>query len=74
MTATLGRWLTVREAAERASVSRDTIYAACDQKALRHSRVSGRRSIRFRVEWVDAWLDQHTVVSNSSRLEDHDEA
>lgn len=52
-------WLTVGEGAEYASVSRDTIYTACERKELRHVRISGRRTIRLKPVWIDAWLEQH---------------
>ena len=52
-------WLTVGEGAEYASVSRDTIYTACERKELRHVRISGRRTIRLKPAWIDAWLEQH---------------
>jgi len=53
-------WLTVTEGAEYAGVSRDTIYTACERRELRHARVAGRRAIRLKCEWIDAWLEQHT--------------
>ncbi len=53
-------WLTVKEAADYASLSADTIYTACERGELRHARVSGRRTIRLRREWIDAWLEQYT--------------
>ena len=52
-------WLTVGEGAEYANVSRDTIYTACERKELRHVRISGRRTIRLKPVWIDAWLEQH---------------
>lgn len=52
-------WLTVTQAAEYAGVSRDTIYTACERREIRNARVSGRRTIRIRLEWIDAWLEQH---------------
>lgn len=52
-------WLTVQEAASYAAVSADTIYTACERNELRHARVGGRRSIRLRANWIDAWLEQH---------------
>lgn len=53
-------WLRVPDAAEYAGVSKDTIYTACERGEVRHARIGGRRSIRFRAEWIDAWLQQHT--------------
>jgi excisionase family DNA binding protein len=53
-------WLTVGQSAEHAGVSKDTVYTACERGQLRHVRIGGRRSIRLRAEWIDAWLEQYT--------------
>ena len=53
-------WLTVAEGAEYCAVSKDTIYTACERGELRHARVGGRRTIRLRSEWLDAWLERFT--------------
>lgn len=53
-------WLTVAEGAEYAGLSKDTIYTACMRGELRHARVGGRRTIRLRSEWIDAWLERFT--------------
>ena len=52
-------WLNVAEAAEHSGVSRDTIYTACERGELRHARIGGRRAIRLKPAWIDAWLEQH---------------
>ena len=52
-------WFTVSEGAEYAGVSRDTIYTACERREVRHARIGGRRSIRLKPEWIDAWLERH---------------
>lgn len=52
MLGTIGAFRVVAE-------SRDTIYTACERKELRHVRVGGRRSIRLKPEWIDAWLERH---------------
>ncbi len=52
-------WLKVEGAAEYAGVSMDTIYTACERGELRHARIGGRRSIRLKAEWIDAWLERH---------------
>ena len=60
-------WLTVAEGAEYAGVSRDTIYTACERRELQHTRIGGRRSIRLKPAWIDAWLEQHTQDASASR-------
>jgi excisionase family DNA binding protein len=52
-------WMRVADAAEYADVSRDTIYTACERNEMRHVRIGGRRSIRLKAEWIDAWLEHH---------------
>src|SRR5438270_2238809 len=56
---TMKTWLTVAEGAEYAGISRDTVYTACERGELRHARVGGRRAIRLKPEWIDAWLERH---------------
>ena len=60
-------WLTVAEGAEYSGVSRDTIYTACERRELRHARIGGRRAIRLKPEWIDAWLERHTQDAHDSR-------
>ena len=60
-------WLTVGEGAEYANVSRDTIYTACERHELRHVRISGRRTIRLKPSWIDAWLEQHAREPRGAR-------
>ncbi len=55
------RWLTVKDAADHAGLSTDTVYRACERGDLRHARVGGRRTIRLRAEWVDEWLERFTT-------------
>jgi excisionase family DNA binding protein len=59
-------WLTVAEAAAYAGVGKATIYEACLQDALRHARVNGRRAIRLRPAWIDAWLEGHAASRSSA--------
>lgn len=58
-------WLTVGDGAEHARVSRDTIYTACERGELQHVRIGGRRAIRLRTEWIDAWLEHHAAAVTS---------
>jgi len=51
----------VAEAAAYASISRDTVYTACERRELRHARIGGRRAIRLKPEWIDAWLERHVL-------------
>ena len=60
-------WLTVAEGAEYAGVSRDTIYTACERRELNHARVGGRRAIRLKAGWIDAWLERHARGTCESR-------
>ena len=50
-------WLTVHDAAIRARGGPKLIYREVAAGRLRCVRVSGRRSLRFRAEWIDAWLE-----------------
>lgn len=60
-------WFTVSEGAEYAGVIRDTIYTACERGELRHARIGGRRSIRLKPVWIDAWLEQHARGAQAVR-------
>jgi len=53
-------WLNVAQGAEYAGVCRDLINDACDARKM-HIRVGGRRAIRLKPEWIDAWLERHAV-------------
>ena len=55
--------MNVAEGAEYAGVCRDLIYDACAARRLHHIRVGGRRAIRLKREWIDAWLERHAVVA-----------
>jgi excisionase family DNA binding protein len=50
-------WLTLNQAAEHAQVNPATLYREIKAGRIQAARVGGRRSIRLRPEWVDAWLD-----------------
>lgn len=62
-------WFTVSEGAEYAGVSRDTIYTACERRELHHARIGGRRSIRLKPEWIDAWLERHARTVTAARAD-----
>jgi excisionase family DNA binding protein len=54
---TTSPWLRVDEAAARAQCGTRMLYREVQAKRLRAVRVGGRRSLRFRAEWIDAWLE-----------------
>jgi excisionase family DNA binding protein len=56
-TETIVVWLTVLQAAVRAQVGKRVIYEAVERRQLRAARVGGKRALRFRPEWIDAWLE-----------------
>jgi excisionase family DNA binding protein len=51
-------WRTVSQGATRALVGPRTIYNEVRAGRLRAARVGGRRELRFKDEWIDAWLEQ----------------
>ena len=55
-------WWTRREAAAYVHVSEATIGREVRQGRLRHARVGGRRSLRFRRQWLDDWLTNSQPV------------
>ena len=50
-------WWTVKEAAGRARCGPKLIYREVTAGRLRAVRVGGGRSLRFKAEWIDAWLE-----------------
>jgi excisionase family DNA binding protein len=50
-------WLTVHDAALRARCGDKLIYREVAAGRLRGVRVGGRKSLRFRAEWIDEWLE-----------------
>jgi excisionase family DNA binding protein len=65
-------WLKVADVAERAGVSRDTIYTAVELGEIRHVRVGGRRALRFKADWVDAWLERFATGGATAPPGDRD--
>jgi excisionase family DNA binding protein len=49
-------WLTPKEAAGRARCGVKMIYREAKAGRLRAARIAGRRELRIKPEWVDAWL------------------
>ena len=59
-------WLTLRHAAARAAVSEATIKREVRGGRIRFARVGGRRCLRFRPEWIDAWLEASAMPTESA--------
>ena len=55
-------WLTVDEAATRAQCGKRMLYREGQARRLRAVKVGGRRTLRLRAEWVDAWLEAASRV------------
>jgi excisionase family DNA binding protein len=60
-------WLTVTEAADHVRVGARTIYGEVRAGRLRAARVGGRRELRFRTAWLDAWLEASAAPVEVSR-------
>ena len=54
---TLTPWFRVNEAAAYARCGRKLLYREIAAGRLRAARIGGRREIRTRREWLDAWLE-----------------
>jgi excisionase family DNA binding protein len=54
-------WLTLQQAADRAQLSTATLRREARHGRLPATRVGGRRTYRFRPDWIDAWLDRYAV-------------
>ena len=50
-------WLTLSDVTERVRCGRKVIYRAVAAGRLRAAVINARGDLRFRSEWVDAWLD-----------------
>jgi len=63
-------WRTAKEAATRARTSTKTIYREVSACRLRAARITGRRALRLRDDWIDAWLEgQSQPVESKPRSE-----
>jgi excisionase family DNA binding protein len=58
-------WIGVNEAARRARCGVKLLYREIRAGRLQAARVGGRRELRLRAEWIDAWLNAQTTVSKS---------
>jgi excisionase family DNA binding protein len=60
-------WLTVAEAAARLRCSPKTIYRLVQQRRLRAAQIGGKRALRFRIEWIDAYAESTAQVIEVAR-------
>ena len=60
-------WITVGEAASRARCGIKLIYREVSAGQLHAVRVGGRRELRLRADWVDAWLLGRSQVDGRTR-------
>lgn len=60
-------WLTVRDAAKHAKVGAKTVYREIRSGRLKAAVIGGRRDLRLRVEWIDAWMESKTTVTEMRR-------
>lgn len=64
-----GPWMTTREAAEYLRCSERTVRNACMDGRLRYARAKGiRNPFRFKVEWLDEFLEPKPPVDEESQL------
>jgi excisionase family DNA binding protein len=54
-------WLTVREAAAYCKCGTKLIYTEARAKRIRHAVLFKRRALRFRTEWLDAYIESFMV-------------
>lgn len=56
------QWITATEAAELLGCNTATIYLMVKQRKLKASRLTGSRDLRFRPEWLDAWMEKNVTI------------
>lgn len=61
-------WLDVVEGAAYAKVSRKLIYRAIRGGRLKAARVGGRRQVRLRKEWLDAFIEAQVGSDAETRI------
>ncbi len=59
-------WWRIREAAQYARCGPKVIYNAVRAGRLRAVRLGGRRELRIRRDWVDAWLERSEVTGEEA--------
>ena len=51
-------WLTHRQGGKYVQANEATLRREIQRGRLRHARIGGRKSIRLRRSWLDAWLEE----------------
>lgn len=59
-------WIDINAAAMRARCGVKLLYREIRAGRLQAARVGGRRELRLRAEWIDAWLVAQTTVQARS--------
>ena len=60
-------WLTIKQGAKWAQCGRRQLSEAVQRGELRAVRVGGRGELRFRIEWIDTWLERTPASGRLSR-------
>jgi excisionase family DNA binding protein len=60
-------WLTLRDGAEHVKTNEATLRREIRRGRLRHARIGGRKCIRIRRSWLDAWLEQTSTPIEVTR-------
>ena len=62
-------WLDVGQGAMYARVSKKLLYRAVSSGRLKAARVGGRRLVRLRREWLDAFIEGHALAATTAHRE-----
>jgi excisionase family DNA binding protein len=60
-------WLTLEQGAARVRLHVATLRREIQSGRLRHARVGGRKAIRLRPEWLDAWPEADSTPIGANR-------
>jgi excisionase family DNA binding protein len=66
MNASAPVWLTAEQAAQYLQCGVKVIYRAASNGQLRVARIGGRRDIRTRTEWLDAYCERAATPQESA--------
>lgn len=60
-------WITIEEAAAHARCSKKVLYRAAKSKKIDSTKVNGTGPYRFRLRWVDEWLERTMTTAGARR-------